>query len=162
MMAPLVFKAHPCTRCCSHPTLELLFRAADESMNSSESHQGTKHIPMTKPKLLLQIEGGTVLLAAGIFYHQSHASWLWFGLLLLVPDFSMLGYLANKKVGALCYNLGHTYTVPFLALSVLWISGQTAYSWLTLIWFAHIGLDRLLGYGLKYETAFKDTHLQRV
>jgi len=117
---------------------------------------------MTKPKLLLQIEGGAVLLAAGILYHQSHGSWLWFALLFLVPDFSMLGYLANKKLGALFYNLAHTYTAPFLALSALWFSGQTSYSWLILIWFAHIGMDRLLGYGLKYETAFKDTHLQRV
>jgi hypothetical protein len=31
-----------------------------------------------------------------------------------------------------------------------------------LIWAAHIGVDRLVGYGLKYPTAFKDTHLQRV
>ena len=31
-----------------------------------------------------------------------------------------------------------------------------------LIWLAHIGMDRALGYGLKYETAFKDTHLERV
>ena len=117
---------------------------------------------MTKPKLLLQIEGGAVLLAMCILYHQLQGSWLWFGLLFLSPDFSMLGYLANKKVGAAIYNFGHTYTVPFLVLSVLWFCGQTSYSWLTLIWFAHIGFDRLLGYGLKYETAFKDTHLQRV
>ena len=40
----------------------------------------------------------------------------------------MLGYLANKKVGALFYNLGHTYTIPFLALSVLWLSGQASFS----------------------------------
>jgi hypothetical protein len=31
-----------------------------------------------------------------------------------------------------------------------------------LIWFAHIGMDRTVGYGLKYPTSFKDTHLQRV
>jgi hypothetical protein len=49
-----------------------------------------------------------------------------------------------------------------LAFSVLLLSGQNSYSWLILIWLAHCGFDRLLGYGLKYETAFKDTHLQRV
>ncbi|KKB35215.1 hypothetical protein QY97_01956 [Bacillus thermotolerans] len=31
-----------------------------------------------------------------------------------------------------------------------------------LIWSAHIGMDRAIGYGLKYSTHFKDTHLNRV
>ena len=74
----------------------------------------------------------------------------------------MLGYVANKKVGAAIYNLAHTYTAPFLLLLVFWLGGRTCDAWLALIWFAHIGFDRLIGYGLKYETAFKDTHLQRV
>lgn len=103
-----------------------------------------------------------MLLAACILYHQLHASWLWFAVLFLTPDFSMLGYLANKKVGAAVYNLGHTYATPLLLLSLFWLSGQTSYGWLSVIWLAHIGFDRLLGYGLKYETAFKDTHFQRV
>jgi hypothetical protein len=117
---------------------------------------------MLKPKLLLQFEGAAVLLAACIFYQQSHGSWLWFGLLLLTPDFSMLGYLANKKLGAAFYNLIHTYTCPLVLLSILWLAGQSSFAWLGLIWLAHIGMDRMMGYGLKYETAFKDTHLQRV
>ena len=33
---------------------------------------------------------------------------------------------------------------------------------LGLIWLAHIGMDRAIGYGLKYPTNHKDTHLQRV
>jgi|ERR1035438_2665147 hypothetical protein len=117
---------------------------------------------MTKPKLLLRVEGGAVLLAACVVYHQAHGSWFWFGLLFLTPDFSMLGYLANNRLGAYLYNLAHTYTAPFLASLALRIFRQTTFFWLILIWFAHIGLDRLLGYGLKYETAFKDMHLQRV
>jgi hypothetical protein len=115
-----------------------------------------------KPKLLLHIEGAAVLLAACLFYHQLHGSWLWFAVLFLTPDLFMLGYLADKKTGAFFYNLVHTYSVPVLILSALWFSGQTSYYWLVLIWFAHIGMDRLAGYGLKYETAFKATHLQRV
>ena len=117
---------------------------------------------MIHPKSLLHIEGAAVLAATCIFYQQAHDRWLWFGLLFLAPDISMLGYLASKKAGATVYNLGHTYAVPFLLLLVLWLSGQTSYAWLALIWLAHIGFDRMLGYGLKYETAFKDTHLQRV
>jgi hypothetical protein len=114
------------------------------------------------PRLLLHIEGAAALLAAYLFYHQLDGSWLWFAVLFLTPDLFMLGYLAGKKAGAFCYNLGHTYSVPVLVLSALWFSGQTSYYSLVLIWFAHIGFDRVLGYGLKYETAFKDTHLQRV
>jgi len=115
-----------------------------------------------KPGLLLHIEGAAVLLAACLPYQQTHGSWLWFAALFLTPDLFMLGYLAGKKAGAFFYNPGHTYSVPVLVFSALWFSGRTSYYWLVLIWFAHIGLDRLAGYGLKYETAFKDTHLQRV
>jgi Domain of unknown function (DUF4260) len=83
-------------------------------------------------------------------------------LLFLAPDLSMAGYLVGKKSGAMFYNSAHTYTVPLLAFLVLWLSGQTSFLGLILIWLAHIGFDRIVGYGLKYETAFKDTHLQRV
>ncbi len=119
-------------------------------------------IAMNKPGLFLQVESGTFLLAACILYHQLHGSWLWFALLFLAPDISMFGYLANKKVGALVYNLAHTYTIPVLLSLALWLSGRTSDIWLPLIWLAHIGFDRMIGYGLKYETAFKDTHLQKV
>lgn len=117
---------------------------------------------MLKPRLLLHIEGAAVLLTACVGYHQLHGSWLWFALLILTPDLFMLGYIVNKAVGAAIYNLAHTYTAPLLLFTIFWLAGQESYSWLVLIWLAHIGLDRMLGYGLKYETAFKDTHLQRV
>ena len=115
-----------------------------------------------KPRLLLHIEGAAGLLAACLFYQQLHGSWLRFAVLFLTPDLFMLGYLAGNKVGAFGYNLAHTYTGPLLAFGILRFSGSLSYDWLILIWVAHIGWDRLLGYGLKYETAFKDTHLQRV
>ena len=117
---------------------------------------------MFKPKLLLQLEGAAVLFASCVAFHRMHGSWLWFALLFLTPDLFMLGYLINKTVGAAAYNFVHTYTVPLLLLSVFWFTNQAAYSWLVLIWLAHIGMDRMLGYGLKYATAFKDTHLNRV
>jgi hypothetical protein len=117
---------------------------------------------MLKPKLLLHAEGAAVLFTACICYHQLHGSWLWFALLILTPDLFALGYLVNKTVGAMMYNLVHTYTAPLLLLLGLWLAGQSSYLWLVLIWLAHIGMDRMVGYGLKYETAFKDSHLQRV
>ena len=115
-----------------------------------------------KPKLLLHIEGAAILIAACVFYQHLRASWLWFALLFLVPDISMVGYLADRRIGAMIYNFVHTYTVPIILLMTLWFSGQASYLWLVVIWIAHIGFDRLLGFGLKYETAFRDTHLQRV
>ena len=117
---------------------------------------------MIRPRQLLRIEGAVFFAAACILYQQSNGSWLWFCLLFFTPDFSMLGYLANKRVGATVYNVGHTYTAPLLLLLALWLLGQTVYMWVPLVWWGHIGFDRLVGYGLKYETAFKDTHLQRV
>ena len=85
-----------------------------------------------------------------------------FGLLFLAPDLSMLSYLISKRLGAMTDNLVHAHTTPLILLCVLWFAGQASYAWLAAIWFSHIGLDRMLGYGLEYETAFKDTHLQRV
>ena len=74
----------------------------------------------------------------------------------------MLGYLVNLRLGAALYNLVHTYALPLLLLSALWLAGHDSYAWLAFIWFAHIGMDSLFGFGLKYDTAFKDTHLQHV
>ena len=85
-----------------------------------------------------------------------------FLLLFLAPDLSMLGYLANPRLGSLVYNLAHTYFVPLVLAGIGLVASSHLCILLALIWAAHIGMDRLLGYGLKYPTAFKDTHLQRV
>lgn len=115
-----------------------------------------------KPKFLLQLEGAAALAAACVLYHQSRGGWLWFAVLFLSPDLFMLGYLAGNKSGARFYNFAHTYLLPCVLVAIYWLTGNAWSLWLGLIWLAHIGFDRLLGYGLKYETAFKDTHLQRV
>ena len=98
---------------------------------------------MLKPKFVLHLEGATVLLTTCIFFRHVHGSWLWFALLILAPDFFMLGYLVNKSVGAALYNLGHTYTVPLFLISALSLAGQFVYIWLGLIWLAHIGADQI-------------------
>ena len=115
-----------------------------------------------QPKPLLHIEGAVVLLLSCILYHQFHGNWLLFVLLLLTPDLFMLGYPINKTVGAACYNLVHTYVLPLSLFCLLWLSGYQSQSPLILIWTAHIGLDRMLGYGLKYPSGFRDTHLNKV
>ena len=117
---------------------------------------------LTKPAFLLRLEGASVLGLSVVFYHQSHASCILFPVLFLSPDLFMLGYFVNARVGAAVYNSVHTFFAPGVLIAVAIL----AYKWrllpLALIWTAHIGFDRLLGYGLKYPTRFQATHLQHV
>jgi hypothetical protein len=111
------------------------------------------------PRLLLQAEGAVALTAAVAAHSVTGGSWWLFGALFLAPDLAMLGYLAGRRAGALSYNLAHTYILA-LGLSALgWGLGQPLLVSLGLIWVAHIGFDRMLGYGLKYPDGFKATHL---
>lgn len=124
--------------------------------------QSYRVMTLLRPKYLLHLEGFLVLVAAGASYGHFHYSWWKFAALFLIPDLAMIGYFAGPKVGALFYNLGHTY----LSVAIAGAAGLMVH-WhpvlpVCLIWLAHIGFDRGLGYGLKYPTAFKDTHLARV
>lgn len=114
------------------------------------------------PRFLLRVEGLAVLVGATFAYHALHGSWLLFGALFLVPDLFMIGYLFGNQVGAVTYNLVHSYTLPLAAAIVGYFTSGPLLLNLCLIWAAHIGFDRVLGYGLKYGTGFKDTHLGRV
>jgi hypothetical protein len=110
----------------------------------------------------LRLEGLALLAAAAAAYHHFALPWGWFALFLLAPDLSMLGYLAGPRVGALAYNLAHT-TPPALALAVAGLVGESRPALgAGLVWCAHLGLDRALGYGLKSAASFRDTHLGRV
>jgi hypothetical protein len=117
---------------------------------------------LTSPKWMLHLEGLVVFAAALAGYRELGGSWLKFIVLFFVPDIFMVGYFFGTRIGAAVYNLGHTYAAPFL----FWLAGyllnfSPLYP-ISVIWVAHIGFDRLLGYGLKYPTAFKDTHLGKV
>ncbi len=111
------------------------------------------------PRLLLRLEGGAVLAAAAAAYAHAGQGWGMFALLFLVPDLSMLGYLRGPRVGALCYNLGHSYLGPAALGAIGLAASQPLSMALALIWIAHIGFDRLLGYGLKHAAGFGFTHL---
>jgi hypothetical protein len=114
------------------------------------------------PAVLLRLEGAAVLLSAISLYISQGASGLLFVLLLFAPDLSMAGYLVNPRAGSFMYNAVHTYALPTVLITLAFAARWTPGIHLALIWFAHIGMDRMLGFGLKYPTAFKDTHLQRV
>lgn len=117
---------------------------------------------LTRPKPLLHVEGATVLVLSALWYWREGGGWLLFAVLFFVPDLSAIGYLAGRRAGAAAYNLAHTEAAPSaLATFALWHGHAVALS-LALIWLAHIGMDRMFGYGFKYATAFKDTHLGRV
>jgi hypothetical protein len=115
-----------------------------------------------KPSLLLKLEGLLVFAAALFGYSQINGNWILFALLILAPDVSMLGYLKDVKLGAFIYNAVHTYILPVTLIAVSYFAGFDPGLTLAIIWIAHIGMDRLLGFGLKYPTEFKDTHLQRL
>jgi hypothetical protein len=116
----------------------------------------------TLPRRLLHLEGLAVLAGALCLYFDASYGWLLLVLLALAPDLSMLGYLAGPRVGTLAYDVAHTYVGPVVLAVAGILGGSDLAIQVALIWLAHIGADRLLGYGLKYPTGFKDTHLQRV
>jgi hypothetical protein len=124
--------------------------------DSKVTQQGFVH---GGPRLLLRIEGLAYASLALICYAYSGYSWWLFAALILVPDVSMLGYLINRNVGAATYNLMHTLTFPILLLLGAALFGNMFLLAVGTIWVVHIGADRALGYGLKYATAFGDTHL---
>jgi hypothetical protein len=114
--------------------------------------------PDTNARLLQRLEGGVMLALGIIAYAWLGQSWLTFGILLLAPDLAMLGYLRSTAVGTLTYNLAHTYVGPALLVLLGLATGPLAFG-LAAIWTAHIGVDRLLGYGLKLDSGFEHTHL---
>jgi hypothetical protein len=73
----------------------------------------------------------------------------------------MLGYLRGPRAGAAVYNLGHTWLLPAIIGAGGLLGGSRLAIGIALIWLGHIGIDRLLGYGLKFPTGFKDSHLGR-
>ncbi len=116
----------------------------------------------TGPGIVLRLEGFAMLVVALLLYLESGQSWWLFVVLFLLPDLSILAYFATPRIGAVAYNVAHTYVLPAAVFALGFIGERGFMMGVGLIWAAHIGCDRLLGFGLKYPTAFKDTHLQRV
>jgi hypothetical protein len=110
-------------------------------------------------RYILRIEGLAIGAVSAILYARTGASWWLFAALWLAPDLSMLGYLVSPCRGARVYNAFHTYTVPITLGLLAGLFNAKALLPFALIWINHIGVDRLLGYGLKYSTGFSWTHL---
>src|SRR5215470_11831980 len=114
------------------------------------------------PRILLRIEGAFICAITIVLYWRLGDTWWLFAILFLAPDLSFLAYLGGTRIGAFAYNLLHTITGPILlALAALFVPYEPAMA-IALIWLAHCGFDRALGYGLKYEAGFGFTHLGRI
>ena len=108
---------------------------------------------------LLRTEGLALLVLSCAAYAQLGGGWKQFALLFLLPDIALLGYLLGPRVGAWAYNTTHSYLGAALLLSAGLVLSEHSLLLCGLIWFAHIGFDRALGYGLKYSEGFRHTHL---
>jgi p-aminobenzoyl-glutamate transporter AbgT len=111
------------------------------------------------PKLILRLEGATLFAASVALFVAQGQQWWLYPALLFVPDIFMLGYLRNTKLGAVIYNIGHSYPAAAVVTVIGLASAMPLVVAIGAIWFGHIGWDRLFGYGLKYGTSFKHTHL---
>jgi hypothetical protein len=112
--------------------------------------------------ILLRLEGLTLFLGMVLLYAVWGGSWWVFALLFLVPDLSFAAYLAGPRTGAIVYNAAHSYLLPVALMTAGFALPEPLILSIAMIWLAHIGIDRALGYGLKYEAGFGFTHLGRI
>ena len=111
-------------------------------------------------KTLITLEEAAFFFIALLAFHlQSSYAWWMFPAFLLLPDLSMIGYVAGPKTGAYVYNIVHHRAVAFVIYCIGWMIHSEAILFTGIILFAHSSMDRVFGYGLKYLTGFKDTHL---
>ncbi len=113
-------------------------------------------------RTLVRLEGFAAFVASFAVYAHAGFSWPAFALFFLAPDLAMLAYFAGPRAGAVAYNLAHTYALALALALAGFLGGVPAAVAAALIWIAHIGFDRMLGYGLKYPSGFGDTRLGRV
>lgn len=109
-----------------------------------------------------RVENAVVALAVVVAVVQLDIAWWWLAALFLVFDLSMIGYVGSPALGALTYNIGHSYIVPLLVGTASVVTDSRGALILSLAWTFHIGVDRLLGYGLKFSDRFTHTHLGEI
>ncbi len=118
-------------------------------------------ITPARPAVLLRLDGLAVAMVAVFLYRELGASWWLFAGLFLAPDIAFLAYLVNRTTGAAAYNALHTYLIPAVGFLLGLRMQHAPLMAIGLVWLAHIGVDRVLGFGLKYPEGFRVTHLQK-
>ncbi len=111
---------------------------------------------------LLRLEGLALFIGMTLLYHVWDGSWWIYALLFFVPDISFAAYLSGPRFGALIYNAAHSYLAPMTIMTTGFATSSPLILSIAMIWLAHIGFDRALGYGLKYVAGFSLTHLGRI
>ena len=113
-------------------------------------------------RTLLRLEGLALFAGMTLLYAAWGGSWWLYAILFLAPDLSFLGYLAGPRAGAIVYNAAHSYLAPVALMTTGFALSSPLMLSIATIWLAHIGIDRALGYGLKYPAGFGFTHLGRI
>jgi multisubunit Na+/H+ antiporter MnhB subunit len=121
-----------------------------------------KTTKMSMPNVMLRLEGTAVLVASVIAYGYLGYSWWVFALLLLWPDLAFIAYAVDKRFGSVVYNVVHSYPLPLMLTGASILFAWSFGLQFALIWLAHIGMDRTMGYGLKYAGEFKMTHMSNI
>lgn len=116
----------------------------------------------SQPASLLRAEGAMLLIAATTLYWKEDGSWLLFAVAFFLPDLSMVGYLEGNRIGAATYNAVHSLVLPVAMTVIGIVTNGSLLTAAALIWLAHIGFDRMVGYGLTHAEGFKETHLARI
>jgi hypothetical protein len=113
-------------------------------------------------RTLLRLEGLALFIGMTLLYYVWDGSWWVYALLFFVPDLSFAAYLSGPRFGPLVYNAAHSYLAPMAMMTGGFATASPLVLSIAMIWLAHIGFDRALGYGLKYAAGFGFTHLGRI
>jgi hypothetical protein len=113
-------------------------------------------------RTLLRLEGLALFIGMTLLYAVWEGSWWVYAILLVAPDISFAGYLAGPRPGAIIYNAAHSYMAPMALMTTGFAASSPLVLSIAMIWLAHIGIDRALGYGLKYSAGFSFTNLGRI
>src|SRR5258708_13810801 len=113
-------------------------------------------------RTLLRLEGLALFRGMQLLDGVWAGLWWVYAILFLAPDLSFAGYLAGPKAGAVIYNAAHSYMAPMTLMTTGFALSSPLVLSIAMIWLAHIGFDRALGYGLKYFPGFGFTHLGRI
>jgi hypothetical protein len=123
---------------------------------------GTSGVVTGGVRTVLRLEGLALFIGMTLLYNIWDGSWWVYALLFFVPDLSFAAYLGGPRTGALVYNAAHSYLAPVTIMTGGFATASPLTLSIAMIWLAHIGFDRALGYGLKYEAGFGFTHLGRI
>ena len=110
-------------------------------------------------RTLLRLEGFALFAGMTLLYGVWDGSWWIYGILFFAPDLSFAAYLAGPRFGAMIYNAVHSYLAPMTMMTLGFATAEPLILSIAMLWLAHIGFDRMLGYGLKYAAGFGLTHM---